>query len=652
MKLFFLFLKDLRILKRDPKTVFLILMGPLLIMIVIGLIFSSSSQPELEQMSAIRVGVCDQDQSEFSGKFTEFISKNFEAVIPESGECDQQLRIELNEGRLMALVSIPLGYQEGIEKGEQKRINITVNDGHPQLAMILTSVMDGYIGKTSENISIEFVKATWINLDYMADNLTGLEESLDDTKSEFASLKDEMNRVSEDMDNIDVDSMKYRLNNAVENVEDTEVEINTYRADVERYLEDVNEMQVYISDASSTLDQTDSDLIQTRNDLVQTRSDLQQSYNDGECWEASNPPYTGDPSIDEYINRWVALCNDLEDAINNIDALIIDVDNHRDNIDDLQDDLSNSQKKIDEIENELIYLKNSLSDTSDIDDMKNSFAYMQETMDELELTKANSQQTLANAETLLDSTLGNIDSLKDSAKNSSTMLETLTSRDETSVVSPIALNTHKLFGNFRNIDAFFPAVLSIIVMFVSVLFAAVTVIREKQRGTLHRLKMAPVNTFWFVFGKILVTLLIASFQVVILFGIALVLFQVRLNMIMIPAAFIVACMLAMTSAAIGMMIASASKTENTAILASLVICLPLMFLSGVFFPWELMLPMMRTVSLLSPLTSAVNVLNSLLIYSDKGFDLVNVLLSSSYLVLWSIVSTVISTLLLKIQNKD
>lgn len=656
MKVIFLFIKDLRILWRDPKTVLLILIGPLIMMVVIGLVFSVSAQPGTDQLTAIKVGVCDNDHSTLSANFTDFINQTFTTTTGDTdfhgpgGSCETQLHQELREGGLMAVMIIPEGFEAGIERGETEELHIIVNNGNPQISVIMTSVFDGFVGRMSKEMSSEFVSATWIKLAEMRDNLVDLNAQLSGSKGKFSSLRDQMGLISDDLGSMDVATMKSYLYRARSSLETSKAKTSEYQTEVNFFIGQIDEMDAELDDAGVTLEDADDELVQTRSDLVRTRNNLQQTYDDGECDEASNPPYTGDPQVDEYITRWVILCQDVDIAIDDIDSLIIDVDNHRATITELQIDISEAKDTLGDIRAELVDLERDLGDTSDVHEMESNFDYMLASMENLERTKANSTKTLGEAEKLLSVTLSDIDSLEKSSGSAVDVLTSLVDRPPSSVVTPINLNMEFLFtDSFRNIDAFFPAVLSIVVMFVSVLFAAVSVIKEKKMGTMTRLRMAPVSIFWFVVGKISITLLIVSLQIILLFAVSFALFQVEMNWVMVPVAFIVACALAVTSAAAGMIIASIARTENTAILASLVICIPLMFLSGVFFPWELMLPEIRTASFVSPLTNAVNVLNSLLIYSKMGIDLKNVLLSSGYLVFWSVASLLISTLLLKKQ---
>src|SRR5450759_2908618 len=70
---------------------------------------------------------------------------------------------------------------------------------------------------------------------------------------------------------------------------------------------------------------------------------------------------------------------------------------------------------------------------------------------------------------------------------------------------------------------------------------------------------------------------------------------------------------------IGMAIATFAESENTAMLTSLVLSIPMLFLCGVFFPFEIMPKLMVKIGSALPITMGIRALDSVLIYRE-GFD--------------------------------
>jgi ABC-2 type transport system permease protein len=70
---------------------------------------------------------------------------------------------------------------------------------------------------------------------------------------------------------------------------------------------------------------------------------------------------------------------------------------------------------------------------------------------------------------------------------------------------------------------------------------------------------------------------------------------------------------------IGMALATYSESENTAMLSSLVLGIPMLFLSGIFFPFETMPELMVRLGNALPITMGIRAFDSVLIYNE-GFD--------------------------------
>jgi len=66
---------------------------------------------------------------------------------------------------------------------------------------------------------------------------------------------------------------------------------------------------------------------------------------------------------------------------------------------------------------------------------------------------------------------------------------------------------------------------------------------------------------------------------------------------------------------IGLILGAISNSENTALLSSLVIALPMFFLSNLFFPFEIMPKFMKIIGSNLPLTLSIDSLDKIITYS-------------------------------------
>jgi ABC-2 type transport system permease protein len=163
-------------------------------------------------------------------------------------------------------------------------------------------------------------------------------------------------------------------------------------------------------------------------------------------------------------------------------------------------------------------------------------------------------------------------------------------------IAPESLQTSRL----NSVSFFVPSILGMALMQLGI-FAAIPLVQQREKGILKRLNTTPLPRWALVGSNVLVRLVIAAAQTVIILGIgtALLGVQVTGNPLVI-AGFVVLGALAFTS--IGYVIASFARTEEAANGMTSIVQFPLMFLSGIFFPLEVMPEWLRGVATFLPLT--------------------------------------------------
>jgi ABC-2 type transport system permease protein len=163
-------------------------------------------------------------------------------------------------------------------------------------------------------------------------------------------------------------------------------------------------------------------------------------------------------------------------------------------------------------------------------------------------------------------------------------------------VLPDSLQTQQL----NNVSFFVPSILAMALMQLGV-FAAIPLVQQREKLILKRLNATPLPRWTLVGSNVVVRLLIAAAQTAIIIGIGVVVLGVEVvgNWALI-AGFVVLGALAFTS--IGYVIASFARTEEAANGMTSVVQFPLMFLSGIFFPLEVMPEWLRGVATFMPLT--------------------------------------------------
>jgi ABC-2 type transport system permease protein len=167
---------------------------------------------------------------------------------------------------------------------------------------------------------------------------------------------------------------------------------------------------------------------------------------------------------------------------------------------------------------------------------------------------------------------------------------------------PVVLKIHKLFNQNAE-TAWFMALaelLSVITLLGVILTAAVFV-REKENGTWDIMLLMPIDPKLIILAKSFSQVLIIMAGVVIATGIVLFgSFDIPING-SIWAFFLLSFFYAFTSAGIGLFVAAVSKNMLQVAQISILIMMPLIFLSGAWTPIHAMDPFLQNLSLISPL---------------------------------------------------
>lgn len=129
-----------------------------------------------------------------------------------------------------------------------------------------------------------------------------------------------------------------------------------------------------------------------------------------------------------------------------------------------------------------------------------------------------------------------------------------------------------------------PGLIAYICMITAVTSTALSIVREKETGTIEQVRMAPIGTFAFIVGKTIPYFLIALTAAGLIVGASMVLFglPMRGNWL----ALLVALSLFLVGAlATGLLISTIADTQQLAFqMALLISLLPTMMLSGFIFP--------------------------------------------------------------------
>jgi ABC-2 type transport system permease protein len=163
-----------------------------------------------------------------------------------------------------------------------------------------------------------------------------------------------------------------------------------------------------------------------------------------------------------------------------------------------------------------------------------------------------------------------------------------------------------------------PAMIGLILMFLTTQLTAAAIVREREAGTLEQLVVTPLRSTELMIGKLLPFVLIAMIDAVEIVVVGVLVFNVPINGSL-ALLFALSALFLASSLGIGLFVSTIAKTQREAQMTSMLFVLPAMFLSGFFFPIAAMPKVLQYASYAIPLRYFLIVTRSIVL-KGVGID--------------------------------
>jgi len=284
--------------------------------------------------------------------------------------------------------------------------------------------------------------------------------------------------------------------------------------------------------------------------------------------------------------------------------------------------------------NQLDYAESLLQDTntsmgisdSAIDDLDDSIdevkGLVQESLSATQQTIANLNSTKA----LLDNLIIKIDELRE--------------MDPAFLTKPVTITQGRLYP-VNDLSVMTPLGIVLLILLTAPLLAGLSVIFDREQGASLRAVISPTSRFKWMFGKTLGQLAFTMTEaiLIIILGIAFFGLTIQGNFIDL---FIGLIIISITFITGGLFVANFTKTQSTTILATLLVIVPMLFLSGLVFPKIFMPEFVAEIGNLLPLTLAIELISTIMVKGlpilSVGFEVLMMLLLSAFFFITTLVN--------------
>ncbi|HKC07652.1 MAG TPA: ABC transporter permease [Methylomirabilota bacterium] len=163
-----------------------------------------------------------------------------------------------------------------------------------------------------------------------------------------------------------------------------------------------------------------------------------------------------------------------------------------------------------------------------------------------------------------------------------------------------------------------PGLIGALLMQTTITAMAVSVVREREKGTLEALIVSPIRRWELLLGKIVPNLLVAFGQMTMALAVAHYVFDVPIRGSL-PLLYALSLVFMMGTLGVGILLSTASRTVPQAMQLAFLTFLPSIYLSGLLFPIEGMPAGAQYLAAIIPLTYFLKIVRGIIL-KGVGFE--------------------------------
>jgi ABC-2 type transport system permease protein len=167
-----------------------------------------------------------------------------------------------------------------------------------------------------------------------------------------------------------------------------------------------------------------------------------------------------------------------------------------------------------------------------------------------------------------------------------------------------------------------PALIGVILSMTMMMFTAVAIVRERERGNLELLITTPASSFELMIGKLLPYVFIGLIQTTLILVLGALLFNVPVNGNL-GALYLAALLFIAATLTLGLLASTLAQTQMQAFQMSFFVLLPSILLSGFVFPFEGMPRLAQWIAQVLPLTHFIELVRGIVLRGAGLGDLLS-----------------------------
>ncbi|MFH2020410.1 MAG: ABC transporter permease [archaeon] len=589
-KLFFEQYKNFKILFRNLSSLLLLVIGPLVLILLIGFAYSG------EGIHSINIGIISDDYSKLEPALANFSTFGTVKKYDKLADCTQELARQN--------AHICLEFSKDFMQGDVPTGTIIFyyDNSKKALSNKIVDVISDFFGVAAEKISIDSAKTIFSNIQDMVvyikdrnDDLNVLVNESQNIKNDLLARKEKLIEVRDEFSPSyeKIKKVQARLTNLSESVD----------ADYEEYLSSLESLKHELTNLRTSLalfssfDNSEifyyfannSSIIKITDDIA----DISENITYYNLRDANFSMFSDHLFFSDF-NQSVFFSQDeihmtgylAGQAVASIDNVIFKSSMFENSTDTYFAYLEYQKQEFDTAVGLLDTIKILID--ADIDASDNYIT---------KIEAASVKVALVQEE--LYSNIGHLDKINPDLAEK--------------LISPILQSFEPLLPDVENVQIAFPGMLTIIIIFISILFANIVTLSEINSKAFYRNLIAPVDTFLFISGLIITNIIVAFFQVSVLLAVAQLSFHVNVLGNILPLLGLI-FILVLLFTCIGMLLAVLIRNEQSSILTATFSALGIFLFSDAVTPLETMPQLAAAIAAWNPFVIAAGAFRKVLIY--------------------------------------
>ncbi|OVE74709.1 hypothetical protein BVX95_01390 [archaeon D22] len=597
--------KNIKVLARTKISTALILIGPIILIFIMGFAFNNSG------LNGLNVGVFSNSENVL---MDEFINKTQSDLIKITNyEVLDNCVSSISKGINHVCIHFPA------EVKIDSRIVMHIDYSRMNLAFTIIEILSSRFTKSSDEVAIRSLNVLFEKLGESLDNFNTAKNSLGLIKNNSKELQVHIIDINQRLDESELDFPfdKYKDFDDVDSGDITEIK-RTYKTNLAE-LDDA--LERYDEELAKSEEEVDEQ-IEIRDGIA---GNLDESYELLDC-PSKNDTDLRSMSEEELMEAFAdydPACSTIFSTEEQVYDSTSSLDNLKASIEQTREEIAAARERIQEYEDQgdeyVEHVESQINSLNGkIETLKSDMSTAESEIKRANSNKAQLERGLTNISDNLNNSLNEFDTISEGMDEFSDSLENITLIDPVSIVNPVSTEVKPVSGGKTTLDYYFPSILILILLFITMQLSGTLMMKEKVSRAYFRNFISPLKDAYLIFGIILTVFLIALMHLSLMLAIGKFIFGVSIISNLLEIYFLFSFYIILFSS-IGIIIASLSKTEEVNIMILIITALVLFIFSGMIVPIEAMSSTVASIAKFNPFVLSEVLVRKAMIFNTSFF---------------------------------